>query len=225
MSRLFAISDIHGCSKTFRSLIENTIRLEKQDSLYLLGDYIDRGADSKGVLDHILELISQKYDITVLRGNHEEMLLKSLSDPQYLETWVFNGGDKTLESFHDKSSPLLPVKYLDFIRSMGHYKIIERFILVHAGIDFDRPDPFEDKESMLWLRHFDVDKVKAGGRAVIHGHTPVSREKIKDSISKVSEDKNINIDNGCVYKSNNSLGQLCALELNTLELFFHPNID
>ena len=225
MSRSFAISDIHGCSKTFRSLIENTIKLEKSDSLYLLGDYIDRGVDSKGVLDYILDLIAQKYDVTVLKGNHEEMLLKSLSDHQYIESWIFNGGDKTLKSFHVKSSLKLPSKYVDFIRSMGYYKLTDQFILVHAGIDFDRPDPFEDKESMLWLRYFDVDVVKAGGRAVVHGHTPASIEKIKDYISKVSEDKIISIDNGCVYKSNNNLGQLCALELNTLELFFHPNID
>jgi serine/threonine protein phosphatase 1 len=225
MSRLFAISDIHGCSKTFIALIENVIKLKRSDELYLLGDYIDRGNDSKGVLDYILFLISQKFDVTVIRGNHEEMLLRSLSDPDYSQTWIQNGGDKTLASFYVTSPLSVPLEYLTFIKSMIFFKLLDQYALVHAGFDFQKDQPFEDKESMLWLRGFEVDPVKSGGRTVIHGHTPVSVERIKDNIKNIDKDKTINIDNGCVYKSNHSFGNLCALELKTLNVYFQPNLD
>jgi serine/threonine protein phosphatase 1 len=225
MSRSFAISDIHGCFKTFRFLIEGMLKLEKSDNLYLLGDYIDRGMDSKGVLDYILHLSSENYRVTVLKGNHEEMLLRSMHDGNLLNSWLMNGGDMTLHSFNVNNNEYLPEAYLDFMSSMESYKALDNYILVHAGINFNLQNPLEDKEAMLWLRNFTVDRVKSGNRTVVHGHTPISREKIAESIIDIDKNKRINIDNGCVYKSNQQFGQLCALELNTLELYFQPNID
>ena len=78
MSGRFAIGDIHGCLKTLKALVENEIQLGKDDELFFVGDFIDRGPDSKGVLDYIGSLIRDGYKIQSVMGNHEEMLLESL---------------------------------------------------------------------------------------------------------------------------------------------------
>ena len=75
VKRRFAISDIHGCLKTFKQLLE-TIGLEKSDELFLLGDYVDRGPDSMGVVRYIQHLIVEGYFVTCLKGNHERHLLE-----------------------------------------------------------------------------------------------------------------------------------------------------
>ena len=80
MERIFAIGDIHGCSKTFKKLLLDKIKINKSDTIYCVGDYIDRGEDSKGVIDFILDLRAEGYTIHTLRGNHEQMLLDSIAD-------------------------------------------------------------------------------------------------------------------------------------------------
>lgn len=79
-SRTIAIADIHGCCRTFRRLLFDIVRLDKADTLYLLGDMIDRGPDSKGVIETILELHEEGYAIKPVRGNHEQMLLQAISE-------------------------------------------------------------------------------------------------------------------------------------------------
>ena len=76
----YAISDIHGCIATFKTLLDK-IKFSKEDELYLLGDYIDRGPDSKGVIDHIWYLQKSGYQVHCLRGNHENMLLQEVINP------------------------------------------------------------------------------------------------------------------------------------------------
>jgi serine/threonine protein phosphatase 1 len=78
MNRLFAISDIHGCYRTFYDLVIRKINLKKSDRLILLGDYIDRGDQSKEVVDFIIDLKEKGFDLTMLKGNHEAMLLRVL---------------------------------------------------------------------------------------------------------------------------------------------------
>ena len=99
MRRLFAISDIHGCYKPFYELIVSTISLTKSDQLILLGDYIDRGGQSKEVIDFILELKNDGFNITTLTGNHEVMLVDSYYETDALPLWLMNNGMTTLESF------------------------------------------------------------------------------------------------------------------------------
>lgn len=71
----WAIGDIHGCPKTFQHLVQNQIQLKKEDHLYLLGDYVNRGPDSGGIIDFILELQNQGYQVFALKGNHESIIL------------------------------------------------------------------------------------------------------------------------------------------------------
>jgi serine/threonine protein phosphatase 1 len=76
-NRILAISDIHGNNKTFLDLLDK-IALTKDDELYLLGDYIDRGPDSKGVIDTIWKLMDDNYRVFCIKGNHEEMLFRGI---------------------------------------------------------------------------------------------------------------------------------------------------
>ena len=77
MKNRWVVPDIHGHIKTLRALIEERIELQKSDSIYFLGDYIDRGPDSKGVIDYIMSLQSFGYDVHCIRGNHEDYCLRA----------------------------------------------------------------------------------------------------------------------------------------------------
>ena len=88
MSRLLAVSDIHGCFATFYELIIKLIDLKRTDQLVLLGDYIDRGEQSREVIDFIIDLTEKGFDIIALRGNHEQMLLDAYHDQEELYLWL-----------------------------------------------------------------------------------------------------------------------------------------
>lgn len=224
MGRAFAISDIHGCAKTFIALVEDVVQLKKEDTLYLLGDYIDRGPDSKGVIDYILRLKETGFQVIVLRGNHEQMLVLGMGDPSVAEMFLANGGVKTLVSFGVTQPDHLDPAYLSFFNSMECYAIYKHFILVHAGLNFDIPDPLQDKRAMLWTRKFKVSSGYAD-KVIVHGHTPTALMDIQESILNVEKESQINIDNGCVYGLNEFYGNLCCLDLDNLKLYIQPNID
>ncbi|WP_207430101.1 metallophosphoesterase [Sabulibacter ruber] len=214
MSR-YAISDIHGCCKTFRFMVEKEIKLEPSDTLYLLGDYIDRGPDSKGVLDFIMELREKGFQVHTLCGNHEDLMLHARDNSAYNMNWLLNGGKATLKSFGVENLFGIPVKYWTFLEDLKWYFALDDYLLVHAGFNFAAPDPFADRESMLWIRDFEVDKTVLGTRRIVHGHTPIPLGQIgfflEDPVSSV-----INIDGGCVFTQ--QLGYLTALNLDTFEL-------
>ncbi len=232
ISYRYVISDIHGCCKTFRFLIKDKIKLTKSDKLYLLGDYIDRGPDSKGVLDFIIELQLKGFTVVPLKGNHEDMMLKSAYSYNDFALWMINGGAYTLKSFGIDTAQTfkfdyiyeIPEKYLYFIRWMRYVLYLKDYFLVHAGFDFSKPNPFQDKKSMLWIRDFRVDKKYLDNKKIIHGHTPVSINKIIENV-KNTDSYIINIDGGCVYKNIEGFGHLTALNLDTNELYIARNID
>lgn len=226
--RRYAISDIHGCSKTFSALLSK-IELQKEDQLFLLGDYIDRGVDSKGVVDTILQLKADGHQVHCLLGNHEWMLMNSISEYKKFENWMKNGGSITLDSY--KISELdylkkLPSEHIQFFRSLEYYIELEDYYLVHAGFNFKDADPFSDYESMLWIRdwHKNIRQENLHNKKIIHGHTPrvVTKlfEELKNKSSLV-----YNIDCGCVFDSNHNLGVLCALNLDDLSFSIQKNID
>lgn len=209
MARIFAVGDIHGCSNTFKRLLLDKIKIQKSDIIYCLGDYIDRGIDSKGVIDFILDLRAKGYTVYTLRGNHEQMMLDAPLSKEKWNHWIKNGGTEALKSFNITSIDDLPAKYLDFLESTELYIETDDFIFVHAGLNFNIENPFSDKVSMLWTRDDYVDSAKINNKTIIHGHTPVSLAKIQNQSNK----NNINIDGGCVFKSNKEFGNLVALSI------------
>lgn len=227
--KVYIISDIHGCNKTFNALL-NKIGLNKEDKLYLLGDYIDRGNDSSGVIDTILELKEKNYNVFPLRGNHEENILNAEKEYDLrLFTHFVKKMNKSGDLLNDDGT--LISKYRDFFNTLPYYYIVGDTILVHAGFNQSIPDPFQDKVAMVELRGFHEIKENSviGSRRVIHGHVPSELSKIQESIEKNKQV--IPLDNGCVYNKRHKiyditkLGQLMCLELNSFSLTMQKNID
>lgn len=227
--RKFAISDIHGCNRTFKETLQK-IGLNKDDQLFLLGDYIDRGPDSKGVIDTILDLQDKGYQVHCLRGNHEQMLLDAWlkNDFNYTRRWLIHGGAQTVESFGGFGIEKIGKKYRDFFNGLEHSIISDKHILVHAGLNFDTPeDPLSMEHSMLWIRNWyhQISYGWLGDQYIIHGHTPLSMKEINQMHCNYELDRILDIDAGCCYKNVRGLGYLCVVELNNQHIFFQKNIE
>lgn len=224
--RRFAISDIHGCAQTFTALLQR-IDLQPEDALFLLGDYIDRGPDSRGVLDRIFNLKEKGHAVYCLRGNHEQLLLNALSDPAHLERFALNGGLETMLSFRAMRPEQIPAPYLDFIADLPHYLEIPGYILVHAGLRFGKEGPLSHLHDMIWIRnwHEDIHYDWLGARRILHGHTPIEKEAILQQAAHLETARFLDIDAGCVYTSRPGMGHLCAFDLDSGELFFQENIE
>lgn len=216
--RTFIISDVHGNNTLFRKSLK-TVRLKKSDKLIILGDLIDRGKDSKGVLDTILLMQENGFEIEILLGNHEEMFLESFKDSNNLNKWMLNGGDKTLQSFLTSQIEKIPTKYIDLIKSFKTHLELENYILVHAAVNMKISNPFQDINTLLWEREPNnfLDLNWLGERKVIHGHHPKTKKEIDEAIK--NRNPIIGIDNG-VYLKNEDYGSLCILELETLKYQF-----
>ncbi len=217
MGRLFAITDIHGCFKPFYELVVNTIKLKKSDQLILLGDYIDRGDQSKEVIDFIIDLHKEGFNITPLTGNHEMMLCEAYYDQDLLPLWLMNNGNSTLLSFGIQDIREIDIHYLDFFTTLEYYKNLGNFVFVHAGFDDLATNPFLDKQSMVWECRLSYQNPMLSGKTIIHGHRPKTVSYVKRLISEKSNV--IPIDTGCVYGKENGYGVLSALEVNSMALF------
>lgn len=217
----YVIGDLHGCSKTFRKLVTEVIQLQKEDELYCVGDYIDRGPDSKGVVDFILELREEGLTVHTLRGNHDQMMMDASRNAESLKDWLRNGGNHTLQSFNVKSYDELDSKYKRFFYETQFYFETGKYILVHAGLNFRNDDPFEDKHAMMWIRGFTVDEKKLAGRIIVHGHTPLPWDIIQTQLGQ----QVIGIDGGCVYPQLHGFGYLVAMNLNKVEFISQKNIE
>lgn len=219
----YAITDIHGCARTFKALVQDQLQLNKNDELYLLGDLVNKGPDSKGVIDFVLHLQKQNYQVHCLRGNHDQMLLKSVRKGKKALNLTSIEQELVLQSFGITGFEHLPDKYTDFLGSLPYYLELPDYFLVHAGFDFKQDDIFSDKEAMLNIRDYKPEWERLGHKKLLHGHTPTPLHSIKKSTSH--KDQKLNLDAGCVYYKNAAYGNLIALDLDTHQLFIQSNID
>ncbi|HPM12847.1 MAG TPA: metallophosphoesterase [Bacteroidales bacterium] len=220
--RRLAISDIHGCYNTFDTLLQ-TISLSKSDSLYILGDMINRGKHSKKVLKTIMHLQEEGYSIFPLRGNHEQFVLAEISQKQGLELALTCERMKLHWLLH-KDTRELKQKYVQFLQNLPYYFDLGDRLLVHAGFDLCKENIFENTYAMLHQREFSCTEHIPDDVKIIHGHTPVSLEKIKRSI--LNNHAIINIDNGCVYKSfDPNKANLICLDIDSFEITIQRNVD
>ena len=230
MKKQWVIPDVHGYAETLKCLVEELIRPTRYDEIYLLGDYIDRGPDSKGVLDNIMALEKDEYNITPLKGNHEDFMVELYDAEVKAKTgWLFNfakrkrkawnaiGGKDTLNSFGVNHLKEVPQEYIDWMRNLRHFVELEKFVLVHAGLNFKNEDPYEDKQAMLWIRDYQVLPEKIGNRRIIHGHVPVNMELIDLAVNNTFY-KFIDIDNGPYIQGRTGFGNLVALELSEMKM-------
>ncbi len=171
--RTLVIGDIHGCTKAFDHILR-LARVRKSDTLITLGDYVDRGPDSRGVLDRLVWLQNQCRLISLL-GNHEIMMLHSRTDPLMHKDWLGHGGRHTLRSYApDKENPTLhdvPAEHWSFLESCVDWHETGEHIFVHAGVDPDVPMAGQKPLQLFWEFLTPQAQPHMSGKKVICGHT------------------------------------------------------
>jgi serine/threonine protein phosphatase 1 len=228
MSRKILIGDIHGCLATFKALLGQINICRESDKLYLLGDYVDRGPDSKGVIDKIISLQQAGYAVHPIRGNHEQMLIAD-HHAETVKGWHDMADEELKKSFGIENLSQLPIEYINFCKALPYYHLEDDFIAVHAGLDFSQEDPLAEKKALLWIRDWynNVNYDWLQERKIIHGHTPLTRQEIEEQFSGFDERQILNIDCG-VYLSKSKihgLGHLCAFDITNKRLYFQENIE
>ncbi len=211
MKKYFAIGDIHGCLDKLLALMNRLDVHWGQDTVVFMGDYIDRGPDSKGVVDCVLDLRRKHEQIVCLAGNHESMFLNYL-DHREEHIFLCNGGRDTLRSYdispdeQDRRAKL-PPEHLQFFETLLPFYETENHLFVHAGVRPGIPMELQDPHDLIWIRHEFFMSDHGLKKTVVFGHTPFSGEPF------VGE-KMIGIDTGAVYG-----GTLTCLELPAMK--FH----
>ena len=214
--RQLIVGDIHGCSRTLKALLKK-IDLQPGDQLFFVGDYINKGPDSKGVLDLLIDLKKNHSSVWFLRGNNESVFLKTLkkSEDRILRLSARYGVENLFKYKKDKF--FLRKRYRKFLKSTLHYIESDKFFVVHAGFDFKTEIPFYDTFSMLWMRNFKANKKKQKNKPVIHGHKIISIGQIRKALKQ--KRLNLPVDNGCVLGNENpSYGRLVCLDFTNRKL-------
>lgn len=203
---LIAIGDVHGRLDALEELLD---RLDPgpSDQLVFIGDYIDRGPDSKGVIDRLLAL-EDEVSCIFLRGNHEAMMLDYLREGAW-NLWRMNGGVETLDTYRVDGDVEIPEAHERFVDRTELYYETEEFFFVHAGLKpdltIDENLRRHDEDVLLWERsHLSADEL-AWEKPVVCGHTPQPRPIDRPLL--------LCIDTGCVYASRYGQGALTAVRL------------
>lgn len=194
--QIVAIGDVHGCSKSLEALFEKLTGYEDRTFVFI-GDYIDRGPDSRRVVDLLIDF-QKNHDTVFLRGNHEQLMLDAIDDNDY-RLWLMNGGDTTIQSYEtDYPDPEVPGDHMDFYRSTELYYETDDYFFVHAGVPADQTveqakNTPEAAYHFLWDRSHLNALETVWEKTVVFGHTPRSQPIVKKNM--------LGIDTGCVFKS------------------------
>jgi serine/threonine protein phosphatase 1 len=204
--RLFAIGDIHGCADELRVMLRG-IAPAQGDVVVFVGDYIDRGPATRDVVETLVEVQRNNAEYIFLKGNHEDMMLSFLGMPgHYGESFLFNGGQPTLESYGipegEPAFERIPADHMDFFKTLATSYLHPPYLFVHAGISPLRQLEEQSVEDMLWIRQEFIFNPHHIGATVVFGHTPM-RAVMVDLPYKLG------IDTGLVYG-----GKLTCVELN-----------
>ena len=196
MSFLYAIGDIHGSLRKLRTLMARCAQHARgrEATFVFLGDYIDRGAESAGVVSYLIALQSRLRDRAIaLKGNHEEFALGVVDAGTQVEHWLSQGGEVTLRSYGVADASALPRAHVDWFRSLPLSYDDGRRFFVHAGVNPDRPLDAQDENDMLWIREPFLSDLRDYGRLIVHGHTPLQ------SGAPDLRSNRLNLDTGAVF--------------------------
>lgn len=220
---IYAIGDAHGRADVLADLLE-TVRRDaealgtRRRELIFLGDYVDRGPDSRGVIDQILALGDDAdVSVTALKGNHEEAMLAFMADASFGPVWAQHGGGATLSSYgveppanrmddaewgraRDELNAALPKSHRSFLDTLQIWCKRGDYVFVHAGIRPGVALEEQTERDLLWIRRDFLDHGKSHGHVVVHGHTPESQP--------FAGPHRIGVDTGAYYS-----GRLTAVRL------------
>jgi serine/threonine protein phosphatase 1 len=197
--RIYAIGDVHGCRTHLAALLEKirsdvSTRQASHVTLVYLGDYIDRGPDSAGVLALAMSNVSWADQTVRIKGNHEEMLERFLAEPSYGMAWRQFGGVPTLASYGIETrsfqlgreleqvsrdlSRAMPTEHHNFIRSLVYSHTEGGYFFCHAGV---RPGVALEQQQpadLCWIRHEFLSSLEEFGLMIVHGHSPVEAPEV-----------------------------------------------
>jgi serine/threonine protein phosphatase 1 len=227
--RIIVVGDLHGYREPLLRLLDK-VEPTRDDLLVFIGDYVDRGPDSRALVDTLIEFGSGRERTVFLKGNHEDMLLGSAGMPaliQDLGTWLHNGGLPTLASYgaeegeimalagiHDPDErnervrSFLPESHIAFFSSLALYVETERYFMCHAGVS-PRATIEDGKKNLfdlLWMREHLAVEAPEWEKTVVCGHTPQRNVLVREKL--------ICIDTGLYY-----YGKLSAIDLLSKKIF------
>jgi serine/threonine protein phosphatase 1 len=219
--RLFAIGDIHGCLAELEVLLHylrHDAALGIEDQVIFLGDYIDRGPHSAGVIDALIDFQSLYPKTIFLRGNHEQFLhaaagFSAAPHEGAQLSWLKSGGQETLSSYGigpegvATIGTLLPEAHRSFYKSLSRYAIGDSFVCVHAGLDPHEHLLVQPDDVIYWIRDPFLHHPHSFQKLVIFGHTP-QKEVLFESPYRLG------IDTGLVYGN-----KLTMIELSQKRVF------
>jgi len=211
---VYAIGDIHGRADLLALLLAEitsdaaSSKDAERRTLVFLGDYIDRGHDSRRVIDMVLGELPKGFDAHFLKGNHEAIMLDFLADPSYLGQWLANGADATFRSYGMDVAELirkgatpetwrraflasLPEAHRDFFDTLELAVSFGDYLFVHAGVRPGVPLEAQDPKDLIWIRGPFLQSNEDFGKIVVHGHTPSAVPEIRAN--------RIGIDTGAVF--------------------------
>jgi serine/threonine protein phosphatase 1 len=221
---IYAVGDIHGRSDLLAELLlkieaDAAMRLAAKKRLIFLGDYVDRGPDSRGVVEILLHGLPSDFSAHFLKGNHEALLLGFLADASRLDQWRYNGGEETMASYGvdvgwlkevragEAFASALPATHLHFLQGLDLLIPADDYLFVHAGVRPGVPLEAQSETDLIWIRDEFLGSTKSFGKVVVHGHTP--------ALEPVMRPNRIGIDTGAVFS-----GRLTALRLQDGERSF-----
>lgn len=208
--RLYAIGDVHGCLDALDGVHEWIARdLADRPAadwrIVHMGDYVDRGPDSRGVVGRLMALCASDRRHTCLQGNHDQMFIGAIrGETRWLALWLEHGGIETLASYGLTREDLehrimdgrglddmIPADHQAFLDGLGHHVRYGDYYFAHAGIDPEQPLDDQDPHDLMWIREPFLHDSRDHGAVVIHGHTPVRRIDVRPN--------RIGIDTGAVF--------------------------
>lgn len=236
---VYAIGDIHGRFDLLKTLIEKigedagNLPEGTDFTIVFLGDYIDRGLQSKQVIDFLISGELENCETVFLMGNHEEALLRFLQNPDFGEEWSVYGGAETLYSYGLQPPPPrtsdapdarrqsskawhtlwnefsnnFPAEHLEFYQNLKYSAVIGDYIFVHAGLRPDVPMEKQVSHDMLWIRDDFLNATGDFSHLIVHGHTP-TEDPYRDN-------RRICVDTGAYIS-----GQLTAVRLHQDDIQF-----
>lgn len=178
MSLTYAIPDIHGRFDLLEAALEQIVlhSAGRPSTIVTLGDYVDRGPNSRAVIERLMTWQSDTLHLVALKGNHEAMMWETCNNLAELSWWTKNGGDQTLASYDvnqtlvASSVSVVPRTHLDWLAGLALMHVDQHRVFVHAAVDPKIPLDRQSEQTLLWKRYPADFALGHGNRHVVHGH-------------------------------------------------------
>jgi calcineurin-like phosphoesterase family protein len=171
MSLTYVIPDIHGRSDLLCDGLATIAAHCRDDSAIIvtIGDYVDKGPESKAVIDRLISGVDGRFGLIPLKGNHDALMIEGLRDSAKMAAWIAKGGDAALASYGGDPAAV-PRAHIEWLERLRLMHVDQHRLYVHAGVDPDIPLDRQDEQTLLWKRYPKRFPAGYGKFHVVHGH-------------------------------------------------------